>query len=201
MAKSFNELSPRAQLIVFGFLSLAAIGGAWQVLLSPMRIDLAARHEQLATLQTQVESARVVAARLPAAQQEVASLEQALAETTAVIPEEKDPQDVLRTLNEVASQSLLDIAKFTPKPVVAKPQYSEWPIEISFEGGYHDLGAFFDRIAGMSRLMSVSDLTIKTRQSTRGRGTVTATCVATTFVFRNDGAAASAAPVTSGDRP
>jgi len=198
MAKSFNDLSPRAQLIVFVLLCAFAIGGAWQVLLSPTRVDLAAQREQLAALDAQVTSARAVAGRLPAVQQEVASLEQALTETTAVIPDEKDPQDVLRHLHELASQSLLDIAKFTPKPVVAKPQYSEWPIELSFEGGYHDLGVFFDRIAGMSRLMSVSDLTIKTRQRPNARGSVTATCVATTFVFRKD---APATPVTSGDRP
>jgi Tfp pilus assembly protein PilO len=80
---------------------------------------------------------------------------------------------------------------------VAKPQYSEWPIEISFEGGYHDLGVFFERIASMSRLMSVSDLTIKTRQRPDARGSVTATCVATTFVFRKD----APMPVTSGGRP
>jgi type IV pilus assembly protein PilO len=197
MAKSFNDLSPRAQLIVFALLSVFAIGGAWQMLLSPTRDDVAALQEQLAGLEMQVSSARAVAARLPAAQQEVATLERALHETTAVIPDEKDPQDVLRNLHELASQSLLDISKFTPKPVVAKPQYSEWPIELSFEGGYHDLGTFFDRIAGMSRLMSVSDLTIKTRQRPDARGSVIATCIATTFVFRTD----PPAPVTTGGRP
>lgn len=196
MAKSFNELSPRGQLIVFALLSVFTVGGAWQVLLGPMRVDLAARETQLATVQGQVASAQAIANRLPAAQQEVASLELALHETTAVIPDEKDPQDVLRHLHQLASQSLLEISKFTPKPVVAKAQYSEWPIELSFEGGYHDLGVFFDRIAGMSRLMSVSDLSIKTRQRPNARGSVTATCVATTFVFRKDAAAE-----TSGGRP
>jgi type IV pilus assembly protein PilO len=197
MAKSFNDLSPRAQLIAFVVLCVFAIGGAWQVLLSPTRLDVAAHREQLTGLESKVASARAVAARLPAARQEVAALEQALLDTTAVIPDEKDPQDVLRNLHALASESLLDIAKFTPKPVVAKPQYSEWPIELSFEGGYHDLGVFFDRIAGMSRLMSVSDLTIKTRQRPDARGSVTATCVATTFVFRKD----TPTPVTSGGRP
>jgi type IV pilus assembly protein PilO len=196
MAKSFNELSPRAQLIVFALLSVFTVGGAWQVLLGPTRVDLQARETQLATVEGQVASAQAVANRLPAAQQEVVSLELALHETTAVIPDEKDPQDVLRHLHQLASQSLLEISKFTPKPVVAKAQYSEWPIELNFEGGYHDLGVFFDRIASMSRLMSVSDLSIKTRQRPNARGSVTATCVATTFVFRKDAVAE-----TSGGRP
>jgi hypothetical protein len=51
----------------------------------------------------------------------------------------------------------------------------------------------------MSRLMSVSDLNIKTRQRQNARGSVTATCVATTFVFRKDPPVAGTA--TSGGRP
>ena len=115
----------------------------------------------------------------------------ALRETTASIPEEKDPQDVLRNLYELASDSSLDLARFEPNAIVAKAQYSEWPIKVNFEGGYHDLGRFFDRLASMSRLISVTDLNIKTKQKPNGRGTVTATCLATTFVFRHEVAAAA----------
>ncbi len=102
-----------------------------------------------------------------------------LRETEAVIPEEKDPQDVLRNLHEMASESLLDIASFKPQAAVARAQYTEWPIELGVEGGYHDLGRFFDRIAAMPRLMSVSDLQIRTQIKPNGRGLVSASCVAT----------------------
>jgi len=133
--------------------------------------------------------------RTQAAQREVRALEVSLHETQAIIPEEKDPQDVLRNLHEMASDSLLNIASFTPKPIVAKAQYTEWPIQLGLEGTYHDLGRFFDRIAGMSRMMSVSDLQIKTNTTAKSRGTIAATCVATTFVFQKDLAD------LAGDRP
>ena len=83
---------------------------------------------RLATLDGDVKKAQFVAMKLPAAQREVRALEASLRETQAVIPEEKDPQDVLRNLHEMASDSLLDIASFKPKPIVAKAQYTEWPI-------------------------------------------------------------------------
>ena len=38
----------------------------------------------------------------------------------------------------------------------------------------------------MSRLMSVSDLQIKTKTKPNGKGTIAASCVATTFVFQKD---------------
>jgi type IV pilus assembly protein PilO len=186
MAKSLRDLSPRTQLIVFGLVSLLAVAAAWQVLLGPAQADIAARRAKLATLEGDLSRAQAVAARLPAAQREVRTLEAALRETQAVIPEEKDPQDVLRNLHELASESLLDIASFKPKDIVTKTQYTEWPIELGFEGSYHDLGRFFDRIASMPRLMSVSDLQIKTKTKPNGRGSVSANCVATTFVFQKD---------------
>jgi type IV pilus assembly protein PilO len=186
MAKSFQELSPRAQITVFALLSVLAAGAAWQVVLSPERARIAASRERLTALEAEVRGAQAIATRLPQAQREVRQLEASLRETQAVIPEEKDPQDVLRNLHELASESLLDIASFKPKAIVAKPQHSEWPIEVGLEGTYHDLGRFFDRIASMARLISVSDLQVRTRTNPNGRGTIAVSCVTTTFVFDKD---------------
>ena len=196
MAKSFHEFSPKAQLIVFVLLSAMTVVGAWQMLLSPMMAELETRRTYQQLVESNLASARAVADRLPQVEREVRELELALHQTTAVIPDEKDPQDVLRHLHELASVSMLNLASFSPKPIVSKPQYSEWPIEIGFEGNFHDLGMFFGRIATMSRLMSVSDLKIQTRQRQNGRGTVSVSCLATTFVFKKD-----PAPRATGDRP
>lgn len=195
MAKSLHELSPRAQMMVFGLLCVLTLGGAWQILLGPAQSEISAARAKLSLLEGDVNKAQLVAMRLPAAEREVRALEASLRQTEAVIPEEKDPQDVLRNLHELASDSLLDIASFKPKPIVAKAQYTEWPIELGFEGSYHDLGRFFDRIGSMSRLMAVSDLHIKTKTKPNGRGSVAVSCVATTFVFQKDLAE------FSGDRP
>ena len=99
MAKSFQELSPRTQIVAFGLLSLLAAGAAWQTLLSPEMVRVAASRERLAKVEADVRGAQAIAMRLPIAQREVRQLEASLRETQAVIPEEKDPQDVLRNLH------------------------------------------------------------------------------------------------------
>jgi type IV pilus assembly protein PilO len=186
MAKSFQELSPRAQITIFALLSALAVGAAWQSLISPARARIAVSQEKLDKLEAEVRGAQAVAMRLPQVQQEVRQLEASLRETQAVIPEEKDPQDVLRNLHELASESLLDIASFKPRAVVTKAQHHEWPIEVGLEGSYHDLGRFFDRVASMGRLMSVSDLIVRTQSKPNSHGTVAVSCVTTTFVFEKD---------------
>lgn len=186
MAKSLHDLPSRTQTIVFGLLCVLMAAAAWQLLIGPEQEAIASARTRLATVEGDVRKAQLVAVRLPVVQRDLRALEASLRATQAIIPEEKDPQDVLRNLHEMASESLLDIASFKPKPIVAKAQYTEWPIELGFEGSYHDLGRFFDRVASMSRLMSISELQIKTKVRPNGRGTVSASCVATTFVFQKD---------------
>lgn len=200
MAKGFNELSFRTQMIIFGVLCVLALVGAWQVSIGPNAAELETRRAHLAQLEGEIVRVTAITDKLPELQKEVKTLEVALRQTTAAIPEEKDPQDVLRNLHDVAAESALDIASFKPNAIVDKAQFSEWPIQLTFEGAYHDLGRFFDRLASMARLISVTDLNIKTKVKPNGRGTVTATCLATTFVFRHE---AAAPPATSapGGRP
>ena len=194
MAKSFHTLPQRSQFLIFVLLSAVTAFAAWQVLIGPERAELATRSSRLVELQGDVARAKATASRLPIVQREVADLEASLKATTSILPDEKDPQDVLRNLHELASESAISLANFTPKAIATKTQYDEWPIEIGLEGGFHDLGRFFDRVANMPRLMSISELHIKTRVKPDGRGSVTATCVATTFVFKKEMAPPVAAP-------
>ena len=185
MAKSFHQYSPRAQVAICGVLSAFAFGAAWQVLLGPDLASLEQRRERLAVVTQDVARATQTAQRLPEVQREVADLELALQRTTAVLPDEKDAQEVLRGLHGLASEANLSLSSFTPKPVTERAQYAEWPIEVGLEGGYHDLGRFFDAVAAQSRLISVSNLHLKVNPQMAGskRGLVLASCVATTFVF------------------
>ncbi len=202
MAKSFHELSPRAQLIIFGLLCALTVAGAWQVLIGPARADLETQNARMTKVESEVARVQAITNKLPQYQREVRALEVALRETMAVIPDDRDPQDVLRNLHELASESTLDLATFTPKPVVAKTQYSEWPLQLGIEGTYHDLGRFFARVAAMARLMSVSDMTIKTISRPNAKGTIAVSCLATTFVFKKDMelAATPTTPATPGGR-
>jgi type IV pilus assembly protein PilO len=186
MAKSLHQLSPRAQTIVFVLLCGLTTVGSWQVLIGPEHAHLSTMRARLAAVQGDVARAAATAAKLPELQRQVHAYEVQLEQTTAVLPDEKDPEDVLRNLHEVASESQMALATFNPKPIVPKTQYQEWPISINLDGNYHDLGRFFARIASMSRLMSITDLQVKTQTKQNSRSSVTATCVATTFVFRKD---------------
>ena len=183
MAKSFHQYSPRAQAIVCAVLSAGVMFAAWRVLIEPERAQVKVRRARLATVNAEVAKATLVAQRLPAVQKEIKSLEAALLQTTAILSDEKDVQVVLAGLYGLASESNLGMSSFIPKPIAEREQYTEWPIEVGLEGGYHDLARFFDRVASDPRLISVSNLQFRINSQQTRRGLVQATCMATTFVF------------------
>ena len=183
MAKSFHQYSPRAQAIVCALLSAGVMFAAWRVLIEPERAEVKVRRARLATVNAEVAKATLVAQRLPAVQKEIAVLEAALLQTTAILSDEKDVQVVLAGLYGLASESNLGMSSFIPKPIAEREQYTEWPIEVGLEGGYHDLARFFDRVASDPRLISVSNLQFRINSQQTRRGLVQATCMATTFVF------------------
>src|SRR5262245_63567434 len=114
MAKGLSQLSPRAQMIVFVLLCGLTSVGAWQILIGPEQGQLSSERARLASVQGDVARAAATAAKLPELQRQVHAYEVQLEQTTAVLPDEKDPEDVLRNLHEVASESQLALATFNP---------------------------------------------------------------------------------------
>jgi type IV pilus assembly protein PilO len=101
----------------------------------------------------------------------------------AVLPDEKDAADLLRRLQTVATQSNLTIKGFRPAPVVTKQLHAEWPIALQLDGTYHNLATFFDRVGRFTRIINIRAVDVKGKDKPDSNSTITATCVATTFVL------------------
>ena len=54
------------------------------------------------------------------------------------------------------------------------------------EGSYHSLGVFFDKLSKFSRIVNVSDVKINENKKQLPNQTITATCLATTFVYNEE---------------
>ena len=113
----------------------------------------------------------------------MADLEGRLQNLKAVLPEEKDAADLLRRMQTVATQSNLEIKGFKPSPTVMKELHAEWPITLQLEGTYHNLAMFFDRVGKFTRIVNITGLDVKAKDKPEPNSTITATCVATTFVL------------------
>jgi type IV pilus assembly protein PilO len=61
--------------------------------------------------------------------------------------------------------------------------HAEWPIALELDGTYHNLAIFFDRVGKFTRIVNISGVNVKGKTRPEPNSTITATCVATTFVL------------------
>jgi type IV pilus assembly protein PilO len=180
---SLTKLPWYAQIAAFVVLSAVGVGLFYYYYEVPARADIAAREVTLKALHADVKKGQDTERKLPQFREQVDELEQRLASLSEVLPEEKDGADLLRQMQTTAVQSNLVIRSFKPAPVVTKQLHAEWPIALELDGTYHNLAQFFDNLARFARIVNISNLTIKGRDTRDGRSTISASCTATTFVL------------------
>jgi len=181
---SLTKLPWYAQLGAFVVLAGAGVGWFVYSYEMPAREEMKSRQQQLVGLRADIQKGLDTARKLPEFRSQVTELEGRLANLRAVLPEEKDAADLLRRMQTVAAQSNLDIRGFRPNPIVTKQLHAEWPITLELQGTYHNLAMFFDRVGKFTRIINISNVDIKGRESNPLPGvTISATCTATTFVL------------------
>src|ERR1700687_3650067 len=183
MDLSLNKLPWYAQVGLFVVLAVAMVGAFYYFYVMPAQADMQGRRQQLAVLRADITKGSTVANQLNQFKSQVAELEGRLESLKAVLPEQKDVADLLRRIQTLATQSNLEIRGFKPAPSVTKQMHAEWPIALKLEGSYHNLGMFFDRVSKFSRIINISNIDIKAKDRPEPNSTISADCVATTFVL------------------
>jgi type IV pilus assembly protein PilO len=180
---ALTKLSLGGQLAASAALA-AVIGGAfWYFYWSPAVEEETKKRTQLESLQKEIRALEVTANKLQEFQREVALLEARLETLKRILPQTKETPDLMRKIQALAAQSNLLIKKFNPGTPVNKDFYQDWPISVEVEGTFHNLGYFFDRVGRLPRLVNVGNLKVKSQQKQTASNTITAGCVATTFVY------------------
>lgn len=183
---SLSRLSPRAQTAVFVMVSGLVAGSFYWFSLQPLQAEVALQQEELERLEAEIEEGRLIEARLPEFEAELRHQKSRLDHLKDILPDQKETAEIVRQIQELALNSNLRLKSFTPQRTVANGFYEDWPILISLEGTYNNLGKFFERVGAFTRLINIDDLTIKGLEDPAQDRTLGATCTATTFVFREE---------------
>ncbi|NLH50143.1 MAG: type 4a pilus biogenesis protein PilO [Myxococcales bacterium] len=150
--------------------------------------------KQLAELTAQLNQVKAVAQVLQPIEREIETLNQQLGQSLAQLPEKKQIEALLISLDDLASASGLEINKVTPNAEVPRDFYAEIPIELEIKGGYHNIAIFFDKISKLKRVVNISNLKLSSPVDNNGEIQISANCIATTFRFLAPGETAVAAP-------
>ena len=181
----FNPIvnAPTPQKLVAGVMGLLIIlGVSYVALLQPAITVVDQLRPELDTLQREVAQNRAILADLQKFRREVAELEARLSALKDRLPSEREMPALYRTVTDAASASGLGVSLFQPRATATHEVYTEIPIAISGEAGYHQLGEFLEKVAKLPRVVTVNEM--KMTAGTRPRNPVKAELVLATYMYR-----------------
>lgn len=76
------------------------------------------------------------------------------------LPSKAEMDALLSDINQAGLGRSLQFELFRPGQVVVKDYYAELPISVRVTGKYHDMGAFVADVAGLSRIVTLNNVTI-----------------------------------------
>jgi type IV pilus assembly protein PilO len=186
MELGLNKMPWYGQLLLFGVLAGATVYGFDYFYAADARAKLLGKETELTQVRERVARGQAIAAQLPQFQARVADLETRLEVLKTQLPEQRDVGEMLRRVQTLATQSNLVVKTFRPQALKQKELHTEWPMLLEFDGSYHNLGLFFDRVSKVPRIINISNIgmhayDLKT-QAEQGN-TVAASVIATAFVL------------------
>lgn len=199
MALEFNEMSKQGQWGVIGGLCVVILGLFYYYYWAPTAEDADALETQITQMQLENQRTREIADQLPQLETDVAELEANLATLQHILPEARESDVLLRSLETAAADTNLNVRRFENQNAIMHDFYAEVPIQLEVVGTFHDLARFFDRVSKFGRIVTVNDVSI-TALTDGGPATIQSTCTASTFYFLPEAQVSdpNAAPSTGG---
>jgi type IV pilus assembly protein PilO len=186
---------PKLPKIVLGVVGLVAFAAAgYFLLIAPAQERIAALRQKKAQVTADVNKARAQVAEIERFRRELGELERRLALLQDRLPSEKETPTLYRALSSAAEQAGLGVSLFQPKDARPKDVVNEIPITLAAEGSYHQLAKFFERVAGLPRVVTITDF--KMSGLPKSKHTMKADMTLATYMYRS-----SAAPAATPARP
>ncbi|MFM9903192.1 MAG: type 4a pilus biogenesis protein PilO [Pyrinomonadaceae bacterium] len=142
--------------------SLAALiyASIWYFVTSETRAEVVTLNEQVSQLQAKNETARVATQRINEFRALYASKSEEYEELKVLLPEQREITNVLQGLQDTANSSRLIVMRFAPRDDTTQDSIQAKPVEVEVDSNFNNLRAFFDAMAKLPRIVSVTDFKI-----------------------------------------
>ena len=114
--------------------------------------ELEAHHQELSR---DLEKARLLVRNLERVEREYETLRGQWEVASTLLPEQNEMPALLRKVTAAGSQSGVDFKLFRPDPAIAREFYTDNPVSVRVQGGFHQTGVFLSRLANLNRIVNV----------------------------------------------
>jgi type IV pilus assembly protein PilO len=175
-----NWPGPVKALFVVLLFAGAVGAGVW-FHVKPLQAQLAGVVAAEAGLRTDLETKAVLAANLDAYRQQMREMEESFGALLSQLPAQTEVPGLVEDINFTGLGSGLEFSAIQLQPEVTQEYYIELPIRIEVVGSYHDFGAFVSGVASLSRIVTLHDFAIQSRDNSAD---LTMTITARTYRYR-----------------
>lgn len=198
MAK-FNFKNPTTQrTLLCAILACGALGVFLFTHLVPFGYPN--RRDQLKVLKadyekksTELARARASVADLPRFEAEYEQLHSRWSAAAELLPTDRQSAGLLRKITLAGQQTGIQFVMFKPSSAKDQTYYTEMPVEIVVQGGYHQIGSFMAELANMRRIVTVSNMKLTTASSNEHGATSAASFNASAYSLNTSPTPAPAA--------
>ena len=149
------------QLAMFVGLAASVYGGVYYFVTSGTRAEIATLTDQIAQIQSKNQAAQIATQRINEFRSLYASKQAEYDELKVLLPEEREITNVLQGLQDTARDSKLIVMRFSPREDAQQDFIMAKPIEIEVDSNFNSLRDFFDKMAKLQRIVSITDFSIK----------------------------------------
>lgn len=149
------------QLAVFVGIASIIYFGVYYFVTSETRAEIVTLNDQIAQLQAKNQAAQIATQRINEFRQLYAAKQQEYDELKVLLPEEREITVVLQGLQDTARGSRLILARFTPREDSQQDMIMAKPVEIEVDSNFNNLREFFDKMAKLQRIVSITDFSLK----------------------------------------
>jgi type IV pilus assembly protein PilO len=132
----------------------------------PRAEAIAQLEQEYETTSADLMKAKQTASRLPQVRAEYEAISAQWEETKKLLPAEKEMAELLSQITVAGQRSKVDFLLFEPQPGIPRDIYTENPINLKIQGGYHSLGSFLGRVSNLPRIVNVKSVNLKSVKST-----------------------------------
>lgn len=181
MIEKLQNLKWQMQLLVLVGIATFIYLGVWYFVTSETRAETATIQEQVSQLQTKNEAARIATQRINEFRSQFAAKTQEYDELKVLLPEQREITNVLQGLQDSASDSRLIVMRFGPRDDTQQETIMAKPVEVEVDSNFNNLRAFFDKIAKLPRIVSVTDFKINQLENQTANKTLHAQFLLTAY--------------------
>jgi type IV pilus assembly protein PilO len=160
MAKSFKDIPPAGQILIFALVALALVGGLSYVYVYPLFAEKDKKQQELSQLNAENQQNEAFRQKLADYQAQIKSLTAQVENIRSIVPDEPEMDSYMKMIFTDGQGTGIHVRSFLPQPEVQQKYYVEMPVKVHMDGTYWTLVNFFDRLAREQRIVSVTSMTL-----------------------------------------